>query len=68
VVKLDLGGHAKTGQARVLVLTGDPNGENSLQAPTAVVPSERTLDLPATGPLEHTLPANSLTVLRLPVK
>jgi len=49
--------------ARAEVLTGDPDEENSLDAPARVSPVTETLRL-AGEVVEHTFPANSLTVIR----
>ena len=54
-----------SGSAQAIVLTsGSPEDENSLDEPTKVAPKTQTLDLP--GPtFQHSFPANSLTVLRV---
>ncbi len=52
-------------QVRVITLHhDDPTAENSLDDPEMVVPREATRDIPGTE-FTHTLPAHSLTVLRL---
>lgn len=52
-------------QARVITLHhDDPTAENSLDDPEVLVPQETTLAV-AGAEFQHTLPANSLTVLRL---
>lgn len=49
------------------VLTGQPNDENTLDAPQLVAP--RTVTLTGAAPVfAHTFPANSLTVLRVKAK
>jgi alpha-N-arabinofuranosidase len=63
-VRIDLPGATPTGAARALVITGAPTAENSLEAPTAVAPVERRLDV-AGGARELRLDASSLTVLRV---
>jgi alpha-L-arabinofuranosidase len=52
-------------KARVITLNhNDPTAENSLDDPEVVVPRETTCDIVG-AEFRHTLPANSLTVLRL---
>jgi alpha-L-arabinofuranosidase/enterochelin esterase-like enzyme len=56
------------GKARVTVLTSEePTDENSLEQPARVVPVTRPVDL-AGAQFRHSFPANSLTVLRVPVR
>jgi alpha-L-arabinofuranosidase len=54
-------------KAAALVLTGNPEGENSIQQPARVVPAKCDLDKVAPA-FRHTFPANSLTVLRVKAK
>ena len=63
-IKLDGSGPLAT-KARVITLShDDPTAENSLDDPGVLVPRETAVAIP--GPeFLHTLPANSLTVLRL---
>ena len=52
-------------QARLSVLTADgPTAENTLAAPTNVVPVSRTIPVSGTT-LRHAFPGNSVTVLRV---
>jgi len=61
-VKINLAGDART-----IVLTGAGRAdENSLSAPDKIAPKESNTTLALDKPV--TLPANSLTVLRMPVK
>jgi alpha-L-arabinofuranosidase len=66
-VRVDLTGKQPTGAGRALVLTGDPNGENSLDAPNAIAPTERKLDAPAQIG-DQMLAPHSLTVFRIPIE
>ena len=66
-VRLDLTGAALTGTGRALVITGSPNTENSLDAPTAIAPVERKFDSFKSGS-EQRLDASSLTVVRLAIR
>jgi len=66
-VRLSLAGSSPSGNGRVFVLTGDPNGENSLDAPAALAPVERPIEA-AAAPFEVLLPAHSLTVMAIPVR
>lgn len=53
------------GKARLITLAhDDPTAENSLDDPEVIVPRESIRDIPA-AEFPHTLPANSLTVMRL---
>jgi len=53
--------------ATVIVLQGDPADENSLQEPEKVVPAESRIS--GLGrEFTHTFPANSVTVMRIPVE
>ena len=55
-----------SGTARVITLShDDPAAENSLDDPEVVVPREAARDIPG-AQFTHTLPAYSLTVLRMP--
>jgi alpha-N-arabinofuranosidase len=50
-------------RAKITVLAGEPNDENSFAAPQKISPKESVLDIP--GPqFQHAFPANSFTVLR----
>ena len=51
-------------KAAAVVLAGDPADENSVAEPTRIVPVTQTVE--GVGPsFRHTLPAHSLTILRL---
>jgi len=51
-------------RAKITVLAGEPNDENSFAAPQKISPKEAVLDV--SGPqFQHEFPANSFTVLRL---
>ena len=64
-VTIHLNGGASAGKARLFILHhDDPAAENSLDDPEVVVPRESTRDIPG-AEFTHTLPANSLTVMRL---
>jgi alpha-L-arabinofuranosidase len=56
------------GEAQAIVLTSEnPTDENSLDDPTNVAPQTEIIEI--TGPtFRHTLPGNSLTVLRIPTE
>jgi alpha-L-arabinofuranosidase len=67
--EFNLAGAGKLGStAEAIVLTSEkPEDENSLEDPTKVSPKSDTIDVP--GPkFRHTLPGNSLTVLRIPTE
>jgi alpha-N-arabinofuranosidase len=65
-VAISLAGGAAGGEATATTLTGDASGENSLAQPAHVAPTvEKVAVTGAT--VARTLPARSLTVLRLPV-
>jgi alpha-N-arabinofuranosidase len=50
-------------RAKITVLAGEPNDENSFAAPQKISPKEAVLDV--SGPqFQHEFPANSFTVLR----
>ena len=66
-VRLDLRGATPAGSARALVLTGSPDAENTLDAPTAVSHVERRMEVPALG-FAPRVDAASVTVLRIPTK
>jgi len=66
-VRLSIAGAGVTTGGRVLVLTGDPDGENSLDAPAAIAPVERRIEA-ARASFEVLLPAHSLTVMVIPVR
>jgi alpha-L-arabinofuranosidase len=63
-VRLDLQGGARGGAARAFVLTGSPDGENSLDAPTAIAPVERGLD-PGGESFDYRAAPVSVSVLRI---
>ena len=65
---LSLGGASAKGTAKSLVLaSNDLAVENSLDEPKKIAPAERTLT--ASGPeISLTLPAYSLSVVRIPVR
>jgi len=64
-VEFDLAGLDKVGpSATALVLSGDPEDENSLEHPQKIEPREESLPIDGTH-FEHTLAPNSLTILRL---
>ena len=65
-VTIQLNGAAPlAGKARMITLAhDDPMAENSLDDPEVIVPRESIRDLPG-AEFTHTLPANSLTVMRL---
>ena len=66
VTEINLNGGGKlAASAQAIVLTsGSPKDENSLDEPTKVAPKTQTLAL--SGPnFQHSFPANSLTVLRV---
>ncbi len=66
VTEINLNGGGKlAARAQAIVLTsGSPKDENSLDEPTKVAPKTQTLAL--SGPsFQHSFPANSLTVLRV---
>jgi len=66
VVTIRIDGVAPAGQARVITLHhDDPKAENALDDPDVVVPRESVRDIPG-NVFTHMLPANSLTVIRLP--
>jgi alpha-N-arabinofuranosidase len=62
--RIEVAGASPSGRGRQLVLTGEPDAENSLESPKRVAPAEQTLDGVAL-PFAHELPPHSLTVLRL---
>lgn len=64
-VNVSLAGAGKVGaKAKLLVLSGDLRDENSFEQPRKVAPVAS--ELPVTAPrFTHTLPPNSLTVLRV---
>jgi alpha-L-arabinofuranosidase len=65
--ELDLDGAPNLGPtAKAIVLTsGDPKDENTLEAPFKVAPKQASVSIP--GPrFAHTFPGNSLTILRIP--
>jgi alpha-L-arabinofuranosidase len=67
--EFNLAGAGKLGStAQAIVLTSEkPEDENSLEEPTKVSPKTETIDVP--GPkFRHTVPGNSLTVLRIPME
>lgn len=59
---------AKEGNARAITLShADPTAENSLDDPDVVAPVESSVTLPGEV-FSYTLPAYSLTILRIPLK
>ena len=67
-VELNLAGANRvSAKAKLFVLTGGLQEENSLEQPCKVAPVESTLKI-STPRFTHTLPPNSLTVLRVLVK
>lgn len=66
--QIDIGPVRPSSPAKAIVLTsGNPRDENSFEEPQKVVPQETSIEV--SGPrFEHTLPANSLTVLRLRIE
>jgi alpha-N-arabinofuranosidase len=68
-VRVDLTGKQASGTGRAFVLTGRPDTENSLAAPTAISPVEEALTIAAgASAIERALPAHSFTVLRVAVR
>ena len=67
--QVDLAPAGKTAvQARAVVLTAPSLAEvNSLDTPRHVVPVSSTLEL-AASPFQHSFPARSMTVLRVPIR
>jgi alpha-L-arabinofuranosidase len=64
-VQLNFAGLAKiASDARLIVLAGAPDDENSFAEPKKITPHESKLNV-ATPQFNHSFPANSLTVLRL---
>jgi alpha-L-arabinofuranosidase len=53
-----------SGPAKLTVLTGNPNDENTLSEPNKVAPRNETLRVPGTT-FDHTFPASSLTIIRV---
>ena len=65
---ISLGGAAPKGTVRSTVLASDDlKAENSLDAPKKVAPVESTVQASGSG-LDLTLPASSLSVVRIPVR
>jgi alpha-L-arabinofuranosidase len=64
--EIDLrGAAAVAGDAQAIVLTsGDPADENTLEQPRKVAPVCKSIPLSGTT-LKHTFPGNSVTVLRI---
>jgi len=64
-VQLNLSGMgAISSEAKITVLAGEPNDENSFDDPQKISPKESALNI--SGPVfQHEFPANSFTVLRL---
>jgi alpha-L-arabinofuranosidase len=65
-VRLELTGAAPRGPGRAFVLTGPPEAENTLDAPTAVAPVEQPFQTSGSV-VSRELPPYSLTVVRLGV-
>jgi alpha-L-arabinofuranosidase len=63
-VRIDLPGARLQNAARAFVLTGQPDDENSLEAPTRVAPREQPLAAEGASASSELLP-HSLTVVRL---
>jgi alpha-L-arabinofuranosidase len=51
-------------EAKAIVLSGEPDDVNSIEQPNHVAPREATVNLSGSK-FEHTLPPNSLTILRI---
>ena len=65
VASIDLrGGVVPRAEARLRVLSGGPEDENTFDAPTRVVPRDEVLLVPGLV-FDHTFPPHSLTVLRI---
>jgi len=65
-VRVDLGSAKPAGPGKRITLSGRPQDENTLESPNGVVPEMDSLNIG--GPtFPCTLPARSLTVLRVPV-
>jgi alpha-N-arabinofuranosidase len=67
LVKVDVPGATLGSPSRAMVLTGAPDGENTLDAPRAIAPREQPLEILGTG-IEQRLEPSSLTVLRVSVR
>jgi len=65
--KLRLGGVDLSGTGTATVLTGDRNAENTIEEPTKVAPITSKLE-GVKGDFAHTLPPQSVTILRLNLK
>lgn len=63
-VSLTLQGAQVPDSGRLITLTGSPKAENSIQAPTELIPVESTFAIPGTT-FEHEFPAHSLSILRV---
>lgn len=63
-VEIDFGRDHPAGKAKLIVLTGDNDDENSAKEPLRIVPKERMIGVSAGRILPLTLPPRSLTVLR----
>lgn len=64
-VQLNLAGLGNvTGDAKLTVLAGEPNGENSFAEPQKISPKQSALKIPG-AEFRHEFPANSFTVLRV---
>ncbi len=67
-VSIDLPGARHKAGGRALVLTGQPDAENTLEAPRRVAPVEQSVTTSPGGRVSRELPPHSLTVVRLPVE
>jgi alpha-L-arabinofuranosidase len=64
-VAIDLAGvDDVASSAAAIVLSGDPDDANSIEQPHRIVPQEAEIQVEGTR-FEHTLPPNSLSILRL---
>jgi alpha-L-arabinofuranosidase len=63
-VQLNLSGTGAISSAKITVLAGEPDDENSFADPQKISPKESALEI--SGPeFQHEFPANSFTVIRL---
>jgi alpha-L-arabinofuranosidase len=64
-VQLNLTGLGNiSSDAKLIVLAGEPNDENSFAGPQSISPKESVLNISSPA-FQHDFPANSLTILRL---
>ena len=66
-IQIQAGAAAASRKGRAIVMTADLRAQNTFAEPKRVAPMEGPLSVPG-GTFERTLPAHSLTVLRLPAK